>query len=96
MSPKYFAVTPQVLEAVNGEVPVTISGTFPEKFFPKKAVITATPVLKWEGGSVNGETYTLFYKFTKQKSVFEKIRYRLSHLLSISNFLILCFNLFVL
>ena len=58
MSPKYFAVTPQVLEAVNGEVPVTISGTFPEKFFPKKAVITATPVLKWEGGSVNGETYT--------------------------------------
>lgn len=58
MSPKYFAVTPQVLEAVNGEVPVTISGTFPEKFFPKKAVITATPVLKWDGGSVNGETYT--------------------------------------
>ena len=58
MSPKYFAVTPQVLEAVNGEVPVTISGTFPAKFFPKKAVITATPVLKWEGGSVEGETYT--------------------------------------
>lgn len=58
MSSKYFAVTPQVLEAVNGEVPVTISGTFPEKFFPKKAVITATPVLKWEGGSINGEAYT--------------------------------------
>ncbi|MBO5679441.1 MAG: hypothetical protein J6S11_05735, partial [Bacteroidaceae bacterium] len=48
MSSNYFAVTPQVLEAVNGEVPVTISGTFPAKFFPKKAVITATPVLKWE------------------------------------------------
>jgi Flp pilus assembly protein TadD len=58
MLPEYFTVTPQVLEAVNGEVPVTISGTFPEKFFPKKAVITATPVLKWEGGSVSGETYT--------------------------------------
>ena len=58
MSPNYFAVTPQVLEAVNGEVPVTISGTFPAKFFPKKAVITATPVLKWEDGSVAGETYT--------------------------------------
>ena len=58
MSSKYFAVTPQVLEAVNGEVPVTISGTFPEKFFPKKAVILATPVLKWEGGSVSGDTYT--------------------------------------
>ena len=58
MSSNYFAVTPQVLEVVNGEVPVTISGTFPEKFFPKKAVITATPVLKWEDGSVSGETYT--------------------------------------
>ncbi len=58
MSSNYFAVTPQVLEAVNGEVPVTISGTFPAKFFPKKAVITATPVLKWEGGSVSGDSYT--------------------------------------
>ena len=58
MSPKYFAVTPQVLEVVNGEVPVTISGTFPAKFFPKKAVVVATPVLKWEGGSVSGDSYT--------------------------------------
>ena len=58
MSSNYFAVTPQVLEAVNGEVPVTISGTFPAKFFPKKAVIIATPVLKWEGGSVSGDSYT--------------------------------------
>ena len=58
LSSKYFAVTPQLLEAVNGEVPVTISGTFPEKFFPKKAVITVTPVLKYEGGSVSGDAYT--------------------------------------
>ena len=58
LSSNYFAVTPQLLEAVNGEVPVTISGTFPEKFFPKKAVITATPVLKYEGGSVSGDSYT--------------------------------------
>ena len=58
MSPKYFTVTPQVLEAVNGEVPVTISGTFPEKFFPKKGVVVATPVLKWEDGSVRGDSYT--------------------------------------
>ena len=58
LSSRYFAVTPQLLEAVNGEVPVTISGTFPEKFFPKKAVITVTPVLKYEGGSVSGDAYT--------------------------------------
>lgn len=58
MSAHFFAVTPQVLEATNGEVPVTISGTFPEKFFPKNAVITITPVLKWDGGSVSGESYS--------------------------------------
>jgi len=58
LSPNHFVVNPQVLEATNGEVPVTVTGTFPEKFFPKKAVITVTPVLKWEGGSVNGDSYT--------------------------------------
>lgn len=58
LSSNYFAVTPQLLEAVNGEVPVTISGTFPGKFFPKKAVITVTPVLRYEGGSVSGDSYT--------------------------------------
>ena len=58
LSPNNFVVNPQVLEAINGEVPVTVTGTFPEKFFPKKAVITVTPVLKWEGGSVNGDSYT--------------------------------------
>lgn len=58
LNSNYFAVTPQLLEAVNGEVPVTISGTFPGKFFPKKAVITVTPVLKYEGSSVSGDSYT--------------------------------------
>ena len=58
MSSRYFSVTPQVLEVTNGEVPVTISGTFPAKFFPKKGVITITPVLKWNGGSVSGDAYT--------------------------------------
>ena len=32
----YFTVSPEVLEAVNGEVPATIHGTFPAKFFGKK------------------------------------------------------------
>ena len=58
LSAEYFTVTPQVLESVGGEVPVTISGTFPAKFFPKKGVITITPVLKWNGGSVSGDAYT--------------------------------------
>lgn len=54
----YFTVTPQVLEAVNGEVPVTIHGTFPAKFFAKKAVLDVTPVLKYNGGEAVGETYS--------------------------------------
>ena len=35
-----------------GMVPVTISGTFPEKYFDKKATLTLTPVIKYEGGEV--------------------------------------------
>ena len=38
LSSEYFTVTPQILEVIGGEVPVTIDGKFPEKFFAKKAV----------------------------------------------------------
>lgn len=51
----YFTTTPQVLEAVAGEVPVTINGRFPEKYFNKKAVVEVTPVLKWNGGQAKGQ-----------------------------------------
>ena len=54
----YFTTTPQVLEAVGGKVPVTINGRFPEKYFNKKAVVEVTPVLKWNGGEVNGNSVT--------------------------------------
>ncbi len=56
LSSDYFTVTPQVLEAVGGKVPATISGTFPEKFFKKNAVVEVTPVLKWDGGEARGES----------------------------------------
>lgn len=55
---EYFAVTPQVLEAVGGEVPATIYGKFPQKFFKKNAILEITPVLKWNGGSEKSETVT--------------------------------------
>ena len=58
LSSEYFTVTPQVLEAVGGEIPVTIDGKFPEKFFKKKAVLTVTPILKWEGGELSAESMT--------------------------------------
>ena len=59
MSKDYYTVTPEVLEAVGGQVPYTVTGTFPEKFFNKKVVCTAIPELRWEGGSVKGEPVTL-------------------------------------
>lgn len=58
LSSDYFKVTPQVLEAVAGKVPATINGTFPEKYFKKKAVVEVTPVLKWDGGEVTGQSAT--------------------------------------
>ncbi len=58
LSSDYFTVTPQVLEAIGGKVPATISGTFPEKFFKKNAVVEVTPVLKWDGGEAKGQSVT--------------------------------------
>ena len=58
LSADYFTTNPQVLEAVGGKVPVTINGKFPEKFFNKKAVVTVTPVLKWDGGQAVGTPAT--------------------------------------
>ena len=45
-----YEVTPKVLEAHGGLVNVTVKGTFPEKYFNKKATITVTPVLTYAGG----------------------------------------------
>jgi len=59
MSSDYYVVTPEVLEAVGGEVPYTVTGTLPAKFFPKKVICTATPELRWNGGSVKGQSVTL-------------------------------------
>lgn len=56
LSPDYFTVTPQVLEAVGGKVPATINGKFPEKYFNKKAVVEVTPVLRWDGGQAKGQS----------------------------------------
>ncbi|KAA6336284.1 hypothetical protein EZS27_015548 [termite gut metagenome] len=52
-----FTVTPSVLEATGGKVPVTISGNFPQSYFKKNAVLKITPVLKWQGGESKGQTF---------------------------------------
>lgn len=53
-----FNVTPSPLETVGNQVPVTISGTFPEKWFNKNAIVTITPILKYAGGEIAGTPYS--------------------------------------
>ena len=48
----YIKTTPNPLEEKGGVVNSTVTGTFPSKYFNKKAVLTVTPVLKY----ANGET----------------------------------------
>lgn len=54
-----YKVQPNPVETHAGEVAVTINATFPEKFFNKKAIVVATPVLKYEGGQTEFEPTTL-------------------------------------
>ncbi len=49
-----FNATPAPLETVGNEIPVTVNGTFPEKWFNKNATVRITPVLKYAGTK---ETY---------------------------------------
>jgi len=55
----YFKVTPEVLVVQGGQVAATIDGSFPAKSVPAKAVVTITPVLKYEGGEALGTPLTV-------------------------------------
>ena len=58
VQPEQVTVNPSPLTVVGNKVDATITGTFPVKKFSKKAVITVTPVLKYEGGEALGEPVT--------------------------------------
>ena len=58
LSEQYIKAEPQPLEAIGGEVPVTINATFPAKWFKKNAVVTVTPVLRYATGETWGTSYT--------------------------------------
>lgn len=45
-----YKVTPEVLEMHGGEVDLTVDVNYPVKYFNKKAVVTLTPVVRYEGG----------------------------------------------
>ncbi len=59
-----FNVTPSPIETVGNKIPVTINGTFPEKWFHKNAIVTITPVLKYGN---NQEVMGTPYSFQGEK-----------------------------
>lgn len=50
--------TPEPLELVGDNVPAVINLRFPEKWFPPKAILKVTPVLRYAGGEKRGAAYT--------------------------------------
>ena len=56
--PDQLNVNPNPLAVVGNKVNATITGTFPVKQFPKKGILTVTPVLKYAGQESVGETVT--------------------------------------
>jgi tetratricopeptide (TPR) repeat protein len=54
-----YEVKPNPLVSQAGQVKVTGDVKFPEKYFNKKAVVVATPILKYEGGQVEYPSTTL-------------------------------------
>ncbi len=58
LTPSHFNVTPSPLETVGTEVPATVNGVFPEKWFNSHATVVVTPVLKYAGKEAYGIPYT--------------------------------------
>ena len=75
LSSDNFEVTPNPLEDMGGKVPATINGKFPEKYMKKKAVVTVTPVLRYAGQEVQGQSAS--FQGEKVKGNDQTISYRL-------------------
>ncbi|MFC2115122.1 tetratricopeptide repeat protein [Bacteroidota bacterium] len=54
-----YTVTPDPLEMHGGKVAVSVDVKYPEKYFHKKAIVTATPYLSYEGGETELKSETL-------------------------------------
>ncbi len=54
-----YKVTPEILETHAGKVPVQIDVSYPAKYFHKKATLTATPYLQFDGGQIEFESETV-------------------------------------
>jgi tetratricopeptide (TPR) repeat protein len=54
-----YKVTPDPLETHGGKVAVAVDVSYPAKYFHKKAIVTATPYLQYEGGVTELKSETL-------------------------------------
>jgi tetratricopeptide (TPR) repeat protein len=53
-----YVVKPDPLQTHAGDMKLAIDITYPEKYFNKKAVVVATPILKYEGGQTEFQPIT--------------------------------------
>lgn len=67
--PEEITVNPSPLKVVGNKVSAEISGTFPVKKFEKKGILTVTPVLKFAGQEVVGETVTYIGEKVKENGI---------------------------
>ncbi len=72
--PDEITVNPSPLVLKGGKVNAEITGTFPQKKFAKKGVLTVTPVLKYAGKEAVGEPVT--YVGEKAKENGKTVNYR--------------------
>lgn len=72
--PDEITVNPSPLEKVGNKVNAEITGTFPQKKFARKGVLTVTPVLKYEGQESVGEPVT--YVGEKAKENGKTVNYK--------------------
>ena len=70
----YFTVNPSPLEVKGGVVAATVTGTFPEKYFDKNAVVTVTPYLVYAEGETASAPFV--YQGEKVKGNNQSISYK--------------------
>jgi len=58
LSSDYFYTNPNPLEVVGQNVPATVTGKLPAKYFQKNAVLTVTPVLVYNGTETASQPYS--------------------------------------
>ncbi|MCQ2154180.1 MAG: hypothetical protein MJY44_06435 [Bacteroidales bacterium] len=64
-------VTPEVLAAVDGRIPVTFTIAFPKGYFCRDAVMITTPVIVYDGGTAEGQA--CFYQGERVKENYKTV-----------------------